>query len=56
MKRKRLSKLIFLRSEGERPRIKWKQTVKKVLGSLEKATAMAQNRALYRAAVRDATL
>ena len=58
MKRKGLSKLAYLPEKRRRgrPRIKWKQSVKKVLGSLEKATTVTQNRPLYRAVVRDTTL
>ena len=43
------------RSRG-RPRCRWDETVKETFGSMEKATRMAQNRQVFHAAVREATL
>ena len=39
-----------------RPRCRWDRTVREAFGTMEKATRMAQNRRLYHAAVREATL
>ena len=39
-----------------RPRLKWDRTVKEVFGSMENATRTAQDRHLFHAAVREATL